>query len=261
MSGEGAHGPPPSLFSHVYEHEVKPAGGSLHFLDEWFGFSAFEKDGSHAGMFQFEGLCFALIAAVLLAILSFALTRGYQRKPGPFRNLLEMSVEGLRSMFRMLMGPEADPYLPYLGTLFIYIFVLNLIGLIPLGRSPTMALSTTLALGVTTFCVVQVSGIRVNGVRGYLKHFCGPVLYLAPLMFPIEILGELVKPISLSLRLKGNIGGEDILIEQLLHLGGSIPLHLPILIFAVFTSFLQAFIFTALAAIYIQIQTAHEDDH
>jgi F-type H+-transporting ATPase subunit a len=230
-------------------------------VGQWFGFAEFDAVKPHAGQFQFEGMCFAFLLAVVLAIVAIVTSKGYQRIPSPFRNLLEASIDALRGMIRMLMGKEGDKYLPYLGTLFIYILLLNLLGLFPLGRSPTMALSTTFALGITTFVVVQYCGIKSLGLWGYFRHLMGPVVFLAPLMLPIEIIGEMVKPCSLSLRLAGNIGGEDTLIEQLMHLGGVVPIHIPILLFAVFTSFLQAFIFTALSSIYIQIMTSHGDDH
>lgn len=250
------HGPPGSLFSGPYEAIKDTAIG------EWFGFKEFDAAQPHSGMYQFEGMCFGILVALGLSLLAIFATRGYQRVPGRFRNFLEMCVEALRGLVRMLMGPEGDKHLPFLGTLFTYILVMNLLGLIPLFRSPTMALSITGALGLTTFFMVQYSGIRANGIVGYVKHLMGPVVFLAPLMLPIELLGEMIKPVSLSLRLKGNIGGEDILIEKLIEMGGWIPIHIPILLFAVFTSFLQAFIFTALASIYIQIVTSHgEEEH
>lgn len=257
MGGGGGdeHGPPPSIFTGLYGRIKDTA------LGEWFGFKTYDAAQPHSGLFQFEGLCFAILAALVLSLIAVLATRDYQRIPGRFRNLLEACVEGLQGMVRMLMGHEGDKHLPFLGSLFVYILVLNLLGLLPLSRSPSIALSITGALGITTFFMVQYSGIKANGIGGYFKHLMGPVVFLAPLMFFIEILGELIKPASLSLRLKGNIGGEDVLIEQLLHMGGWIPIHLPILLFGVFTSFLQAFIFTALASIYIQIMTAHGDEH
>lgn len=253
--GGDEHSPPPSIFTGLYE-SIKDTS-----LGKWFGFTTYDAAQPHSGQFQFEGLCFAILAAIVLSLIAVLATRDYQRVPGRFRNLLEACVEGLRDMIRMLMGHQGDKYLPFLGSLFIYILVLNLLGLLPLSRSPSIALSITGALGITTFFMVQFAGIKANGIGGYLKHLMGPVVFLAPLMFCIEVIGELIKPASLSLRLKGNIGGEDVLIEQLMHMGGWIPIHLPVLLFGVFTSFLQAFIFTALASIYIQIMTAHGDEH
>jgi F-type H+-transporting ATPase subunit a len=174
-----------------------------------------------------------------------------------------MCVEGLRRLFGMLIGKEADRHLPFLGTMFIFIFCMNLIGIIPFFRSPTMVLSITLALGFSTFLYVQTQGIKAHGILGYLKHMTGPLIALAPLMFPLELMGEFIKPISLSLRLYGNIGGEDTLIEKFMEMGQGIgiPIQAPFVAFAVFTSFLQAFIFTGLTCIYLQLVTSHGEGH
>lgn len=253
----GHGGPPPSLFSGLYEEVRETAVG------DFFGFKQADAARPHSGQFMFEGMCFSILLTIAISTLVILSTKNYQRVPGKFRNLLEVCVLKLRDMIRMLMGHSGDRYLPYLGSLFIFILLLNLLGLIPLFRSPTLSLSITAGLGIVTFFVVQYCGIKANGPLGYVKHFMGPVWVLAPLMLFVELIAEIVKPVSLSLRLAGNIRGEDTLIEQLLHMGADhfIPLHLPILFFAVFTSFLQAFIFTALTAIYIQVMTSHGDDH
>jgi F-type H+-transporting ATPase subunit a len=159
-------------------------------------------------------------------------------------------------------GKQADLYLPYLGTLFLFIFTMNMLGVIPGFRSPTMTLSTTAAMGITTIVMVQVYAIRDTGVGSYLKHFtAGTAFPLMLLMIPVEIIGELAKPMSLSLRLFGNIFGEDNVIEQLMTLGGWVPVQIPMLLLALFTSFLQAFIFTTLSTIYIASKVVHEGGH
>jgi F-type H+-transporting ATPase subunit a len=249
---------PPSFFGEIYNHHVKGTEFS-----KMMGFDRFDGMKPHLGQFQFEGLCYSLVLVTFLSAVAIAGVKGYQKIPKGIQNFLEMCVEGLRSLFRMLVGKDADRHLPFLGTLFIFIFCMNLIGIVPFFRSPTMVLSITLALGVVTFFYVQSQGIKAHGFFGYLKHMMGPLLFLAPLMFPLELLGEFIKPISLSLRLYGNISGEDTLIEIFLNMGKSmyIPLHAPMLAFAVFTSFLQAFIFTGLTTIYIQLVSSHGDDH
>ena len=110
--------------------------------------------------------------------------------------------------------------------------------------------------------MVQQYAIRATGVVNYVKHFMGEVLWLAPLMLVVEIIGELAKPLSLSLRLYGNIFGEDKVAEELMKLGGGwIPVQAPMLLLAIFTSFLQAFIFTTLSTIYIASKVVHEGGH
>jgi F-type H+-transporting ATPase subunit a len=132
--------------------------------------------------------------------------------------------------------------------------------------SPTSSLNVTFALGIIVFVYAQWIGIRGLGPVGYVDHLLGSPRdltgwLLAPLMLPIHVLGELAKPISLSCRLFGNIFGEDNVIEQLMGLGGWIPFQIPMLLLALFTSFLQAFIFTTLSTIYIASKVVHEGGH
>jgi F-type H+-transporting ATPase subunit a len=214
------------------------------------------------GMFWFDAIGFSVLGSALLITLAFLATRRWSRVPRGLQNVFEWAVGLLRGLVHgFIPGPQGDKYVPYLGSLFLFIFTMNLLGIFPLFRAPTMTLSTTAALGITTFVMVQSYAIRATGVVAYLKHFMGDVLWLAPLMFVVEIVGELAKPLSLSLRLYGNIFGEDNVIEQLMSLGGWIPVQLPMLAFAIFTSFLQAFIFTTLSTIYIASKVVHEGGH
>lgn len=256
--GGGAHEPPPTFFGSIYNGVVKKTP-----LYESMGFKHSDELKPFLGQFQFEGLCYSLTVMLFLSFIAFVGVKGYQKIPKGLQNLLEMIVDGLRSMFRMLIGKDADKHLPFLGTMFLFIFTMNIIGIIPFFRAPTMVLSVTLALGACTFLYVQTQGIKAHGLVGYLKHMMGPLLLLAPLMLPLELLGEFIKPISLSLRLYGNISGEDTLIEKFLEMGAAIgvPIQLPFVAFAVFTSFLQAFIFTGLTCIYLQLVTSHGEDH
>lgn len=263
--GEGKGGPvlPDTLFTKIYHEQVVKPDGSLNFLDQFFGFSAADKAKPHLGQIQFESMVYSIIVAILLISIVGLASGGYQRIPRGLRNFLEICVEGLRGMVRMLMGPAGDKYLPYLGSLFIFIFCMNFIGLIPTFRSPTATLSITAGMGVATFFFVQGVALKANGIGGYIKHLAGPVIFLAPLMIPLEILGELIKPASLSMRLYGNISGEDTLMEWfhgLTGLGTAAYLWMVYLL-ATFTSFLQAFIFTALTSIYLQLWTHHEEEH
>ena len=225
------------------------------------GFDTVERG---LGFFWFDAIMFSLIASATLILCAFLATRNYTRVPRGIQNVFEWTVQLLRNLVQgVIPGRQGDKYLPYLGSLFLFIFLMNLLGLLPGGRSPTMTLSTTAALGITTFIMVQAYAIKESGVVGYLKHFMGPVLFMAPLMFVVEFIGELAKPLSLSLRLYGNISGEDTVIEQLMALGIAyyIPVQLPMILFAIFTSFLQAFIFTMLATIYIGTKVVHEEGH
>lgn len=228
-------------------------------LDELYRFS-----DPKLGMFWFDAICFSILAAGVLITGAFLATRSWNKVPRGIQNVFEWAVQLLRGLVHgFIPGPQGDKYVPYLGTVFLTIFTMNLMGVLPGGRSPTMTLSTTAALAITTFVMVQGFAIRAVGVLSYAKHFMGEVLWLAPLMVVVEVVGELARPLSLSLRLYGNIFGEDNVIEQLMHLGlgAYVPIQFPMLLFAIFTSFLQAFIFTTLSTIYIASKVVHEGGH
>lgn len=255
--GEGAHegggheGAPHSIFTGIW-NAVKdtPLGRLYHF------------DNPDLGQFWFDAIGFSLIAAALLVVCASLATKSYGKVPRGIQNVFEWVVGLLRGLVHgFIPGKQGDLYVPYLGTVFLFIFTMNVLGVVPAFRAPTMTLSTTAALGITTFVMVQQYAIRANGFVAYVRHFMGEVLWLAPLMLVVEIVGELAKPLSLSLRLYGNIFGEDKVTEELMNLGGWVPVQAPMLLLAIFTSFLQAFIFTTLSTIYIASKVVHEGGH
>jgi F-type H+-transporting ATPase subunit a len=252
MAEGGGHEPPHSIFTWLW-HRVKDTG-----LGHFYHF-----DDVHLGQFWFDAILFSLIASAILLVTASIATKKYNRVPRGIQNVFEWAVGALRGMVQgFIPGPQADRYLPYLGSLFLFIFTMNMLGVIPAFRAPTMTLSTTAALGLTTIIMVQAYAIRDTGLWPYLKHYtAGTAFPLMLLMIPVEIIGELAKPMSLSLRLYGNIFGEDNVIEQLMTLGGWIPVQVPMLLLALFTSFLQAFIFTTLSTIYIASKVVHEGGH
>jgi F-type H+-transporting ATPase subunit a len=252
-AAEHAHEPPASIFTPVWR------GFTSAFPDvsRTMGFTNPERN---LGQYWFEAICFSLVACLTLILLSWFATRRYERVPRGLQNLLEWAVQALRNMVHGVIPHGGDKYVPFLGTLFLFIFSMNMLGVIPAFRSPTMTISTTAAMGLTAFILVQVYCLRDAGLKNYVKHLMGPVALLAPLMVPVEIISELVRPVSLSLRLYGNIFGEDNIIEQLMSLGGIIPVQLPMLALALFTSFLQAYIFTMLCTIYIAGKVVHDEE-
>jgi F-type H+-transporting ATPase subunit a len=149
-----------------------------------------------------------------------------------------------------MMGWRGRRYLPLIGSLALFILGCNLLGLIPGFHSPTNNLNTTVACALVVFFSTHIIGIREQGALRYLKHFVGPVWWLAPMMVPVEIIGQLARPVSLSVRLFGNIFGEDTVLLILLAL---VPLliPLPMMVLAIFTSCVQAFVFVMLSMIYI----------
>jgi len=208
------------------------------------------------------------LAMAFLIILGALGTRNLQKVPGKLQNLLEMLVGGLESFYVGILGPGGERHVPFLVTTFLFILTMNLMGLIPGFKPATATLNMTIALALVAITYVQIQGIREHGLWGYIRHFMGEPLWLAPLMFPLHIIGELAKPLSLSIRLFGNIFGEETVILQIALLGplvlfGSkvLPLQFPIVVFGVFTSVVQALVFTVLTSAYILIITSGHEEH
>jgi F-type H+-transporting ATPase subunit a len=206
---------------------------------------------------------FSLIAAALLLAVAFGIYgKASARNPSRFQIGVELLLDNLRDLFSGSLGEGAREHLPLVLTFFLYIGVSNLLGLVPVLRSPTAASSTTIGLGLITFFYVQYIGIKSNGLVGYLKHFMGPVLVLAPMFIVIEIIGELAKPFSLGMRLFGNIYGEDI-VKDLTVKGGvlAVPLQLAVNGLQLFTDLIQPLIFAMLTSAYISIfSSSHHQD-
>jgi F-type H+-transporting ATPase subunit a len=184
-----------------------------------------------------------------LALFSFLATRRVSILPGRFQNVMEVVVEGIDTFLTDTMGPEGRKFFPLIATLGIYILTSNLLGLIPGFESPTANLNTTVSMAVVVFAMTHIVGIRVHGIK-YVKQFMGPVWWLTPLMMPIEIISHLSRPLSLSVRLFGNIMGEDIVLAVVLLL---VPLlvPLPVFVLMIFTSCIQTVVFMLLTMMYI----------
>lgn len=197
------------------------------------------------------------VVMILLMIPSFMATRRLREVPGPLQGALEFLVETLEDLLRATMGPQGGKYLPLIGSLALFILLSNLLGLIPGFQSPTTNLNTTVACALVVFVSTHLIGIKEQGFFRYLKHFTGPIWWLAPIMVPIEIIGHLARPVSLSLRLFGNIFGEDTVLLILLSL---VPLliPLPMMLLAIFTGLVQTFVFVMLSMIYIAGATASD---
>ena len=211
--------------------------------------------------------------AVCVALVMIGLFKAMRRKqavPSGWGNFGEYLVESMVNFTTGIIGPGGEKYVPLVGTLFFFILGSNLWGQIPGFHSPTANLSTTLALGLIVFVYVQYIGIRSNGIVAYIKHFMGPMPAVAPLLLPIELISEIVKPFTLAMRLFGNIFGEDTVIVVLATLAitmmpkqiaGFIPFQLPILILGLLTAFVQAMVFGLLTCIYISLQSHHDSEH
>ena len=177
---------------------------------------------------------------------SYAASRKMKAVPGRFQSAMELLVEALRNFLGdVLGGDNARRYLPLLGTMFLFILVANFSGLVPGIKPPTATLSVTAGLAIIIFLSVNIFGIKQKGL-GYFKHFISPFAFLLPLI----IIEEIVRPVSLSLRLYGNIFGEKTVVTEITNL---IPLiaPLPFFFLGILLGFLQALVFTMLSSIYI----------
>lgn len=212
-----------------------------------------------------EPVFFSWFLIIFLGLFSYFATRDLKKIPTPLQALLEIIVEALDNFTKQIIGKEGSKYTPLIGSFFIYIFLMNSLALIPGMLSPTSNFNTTIALAIVTFISVQYFSIRKNGILGYLKHYAGEPLWMAPLMFPIHIIGELAKPFSLSIRLFANIFGEDTavviiigIIPPLLKYFIPVPTYLFMLGLSLLTIFVQSLIFSMLSAIYISIMISEE---
>jgi len=205
-----------------------------------------------------DHIVFAVIIFLFCCIFFPLMRRSFSmEKPGKVQHILEVIVEFLNSQLEEIIGHGGKKYLPMIATIGLFIFLMNIVGLIPGFMPPTSNMNVTVGCALVVFLYYNFVGIKKQGVVHYLKHFCGPVWWLAWLMIPIEIISHLARPFSLSVRLFANIYGEELII---LVFFGLLPLILPLPIMglAIFTSFLQAFIFMVLTMIYVAGAVAEE---
>lgn len=179
----------------------------------------------------------------------YLLAKGIQMVPRKGQNLLEVIIGTLENFMVDITGPEGKAFFPYIATIFLYILVCNLLGLVPGFFSPTANLNTTLSMALCTFFLTHFIGIKFHGSK-YIKHFMGPVWALAPLMFVIELIGHFARVMSLSIRLFGNIFGKEKVLGILFGLAGFALVPLPILFLGILVSFIQAIVFMLLSIVY-----------
>lgn len=187
----------------------------------------------------------------ILILGAFILTRKLSLVPEKKQVVAEIVVDGIYNLTRTTMGKKFEKFTPYIGTLLLLIGFSNISGLFGF-RPPTADLNTTLALALMTFILIHFTGIRVKGIGGYLKGFLEPM----PFLLPLNILGELATPISLSFRLFGNIVG-GLIIMTLVYTGlGNFALIVPAVLHAYFDLFaglLQSFIFAMLTMVFVSL--------
>ena len=202
----------------------------------------------------------SLLVMISLMLFFGLATRRLRAVPGRIQSLLEIVVGFFENLISDIIGEGGLKYLPVVGTVGIFIFASNMIGLFPGFMSPTSKINTTFGCALVIFLYYHVQGMKAQGVFRYLKHFMGPIPALAPLLVPIELISHFSRAVSLSMRLFGNIFAEDVII---LIVGAILPflLPLPFMAVAIFTAVVQSFVFVLLSCIYIGGAVAHEQEH
>lgn len=201
---------------------------------------------------------YAFLASLILIVVAFIVRGSLKLVPTGTQNFMESIVDALLNLAEENIGHHwARPLFPLLATLALYIATCNFMGLVPGLYSPTSNVNNNAAMAIPVFLATHIYGIRVHGFS-YLKHFLGPIWWLSPLMFVIEGIGHLVRPVTLSVRLFGNMAAKHII---LLVLAGLAPWIIPTAILALGTlvSIIQAFVFTLLATLYLAgaVEEAH----
>ncbi|HET9251396.1 MAG TPA: F0F1 ATP synthase subunit A [Candidatus Eisenbacteria bacterium] len=228
-------------------------------------------------MHENEYLVFAWLAGIICLVVIWIAMRDPSPVPGHLQNAIEWIVESMQDVAGGMLGKHLPKYFPFIMAIFFYILTMNLIGIIPGLKSSTSTLDVTLALALVTFLYVQVNGIINLGPLGYLDHLAGSPrdvvgFAMLPVMIPVHILGELVKPVSLSCRLFGNIFGEDTLIVVFVGVAALalkaslVALAVPpmagitalFMMLQTLTAIVQALIFSLLTTVYLYMMLPHE---
>lgn len=204
-----------------------------------------------------DAIAYTWLVMILLLVLGKVATARIQSVPGGMQNFMEVVIGGIENMIEETMGHHGRAFFPLIATLALFILVSNLIGLVPGFYPPTANINTTAACAVIVFLSTHVVGVKEHGFS-YLKHFLGPIWWLAPIMFFIEVIGHLSRPVSLTLRLFGNMNGHELVLMIFFALAPFL-VPLPMMLMGILVSFIQAFVFMLLAMIYIQgsLEEAH----
>ena len=223
---------------------------------EWINHALGAPEGVHIIPAHIIMATFVLLFC--FAFFTLVRSRLSMENPGRLQQVVEVAVEFLGDQLEEIIGPSGRKFLNMIGTLGIFILFSNLIGLIPGLVAPTSNINVTAGCAIVVFLYYNLQGIRAQGILKYLKHFMGPVRWLAPLMVVIEVISHIARPFSLTVRLFVNIFAEELLVVVFF---GLIPLILPLpfMAYAVFGGMLQAYIFIVLTMVYLAGAVATEE--
>ena len=228
----------------------------------------------HYSNVQYDFITIALLVMVIVGILGVLaakrMTLRPEGKPMSLSHIVEAAAEGFRNYLIGVMGTHlGTKYAPLISSFFFTILFFNWMGLVPGMVAPTANPNIPIALALVAFIATHIIAIKETGVKSWFMHFVGEPVWLAPLNFPLHIVGEFIKPLSLSIRLLCNVFGEEMVVLQLIGLAVAtmavlqipLPFHLPMLLLGSFFGLLQALVFSTLLAIYISVLSTHHDDH
>jgi F-type H+-transporting ATPase subunit a len=206
------------------------------------------------------------LLTVIAVLANRALKRAFQEQLVPnsrvsLVNIMDTAVDGLRGMVVGTIGNHGEKYVPFIATLFLFIFFSNFLGLLPFSAAPTANVNTTFGLGIVAFIYYNVMGVREHGPVGYLKHFLMGLGPAGVLVAVLEIVSQVVRPLSLGIRLYVNMHVDHTVVLSFQNLFAWL-LPVPLLLFGVVVCTIQAFVFAILTAVYVQMATEHEaEDH
>ncbi len=209
----------------------------------------FEMFGLKHFAHEFPHVIYSWVTMLILIVLGVLGTKRISIIPNKLQNVLELAVSGLEEFMVDITGDEGRWFFPLIGTIFIYIFVCNIMGLIPGFYPATANLNTTLSCAIVVFIFTHVIGVKCHGVK-YIKHFLGPIWWMIPIILPIEIIGHCARVLSLSFRLFGNMMGHELVLAILFFLAGAFFAPLPIMVLGILVALIQAFIFYMLSIMY-----------
>ena len=233
----------------------------------WFGTTPEAAFGPYTADNAIPWYTVMFFIACILSVIIIWILKGKlsESEPGGGQQTLELSVLAVRNMVEDIIGPHGLKYFPVVMTFAVLILVSNLMGLFPLFMSPTAATSVTFALGLSSFLYYNYIGISENGLFGHLKHFAGPIWWIAWLIFPIELISNLIRPFSLGIRLFGNLFADEKVLETVSNLFPPYSwwlVPIPLMVLSVFVAVVQTFVFILLSQLYLsEVSHAPHDFH
>ena len=209
----------------------------------------FELIGLGSFAHHYPHVVYSWVVMIFLIVMGGLAVKGLSMIPGKGQNFWEIVIDGMEEFMVDLTGDEGRWFFPLIATVFLYIAVCNLSGLLPGFYPPTASLNTTASCALVVVIFTHIIGVKYHGAA-YIKHFLGPIWWMVPIIFPIEIIGHLARIMSLSFRLFGNMMGHELVLAILFMLAGAFFAPLPIMAMGIFVALVQAFVFFLLSIMY-----------